>query len=71
MAFDSLHDFWTMNGHGPYVWTCYGVFFLVMATLVIGSILQRRRVIDRQRWQLKMARRQTATATPKTEEGTS
>ncbi|TBW59411.1 heme exporter protein CcmD [Marinobacter halodurans] len=71
MAFDSLHDFWTMNGHGPYVWTCYGVFFLGMAALVVGSLIQRRRVIERQRWQLKMARRQASAVTPRTNEGIS
>ena len=46
MAFDSLSAFFVMEGHGHYVWTCYGVFFLLMAALVAGSLSRRRFVID-------------------------
>ncbi|WP_166265241.1 heme exporter protein CcmD [Marinobacter caseinilyticus] len=55
MAFDSLHAFWVMEGHGPYVWTCYGAFFLVLGLLTIWSFQQRRQLERRLRrqWQLE------------------
>lgn len=30
MYFESLNAFWNMAGHGPYVWSCYGLFFALM-----------------------------------------
>ncbi|WP_148862364.1 heme exporter protein CcmD [Marinobacter fonticola] len=61
MAFDSLQSFWVMDGHGPYVWTCYAVFLAAMIGLVIWSLSQRRQVIARQRWQQRLAQRQAST----------
>ncbi len=52
MAFDSLAAFIAMDGHGPYVWTCYGVFVLFLGGLVYWSLLQRRQVIAAQRREL-------------------
>jgi|32_taG_2_1085360.scaffolds.fasta_scaffold00008_191 heme exporter protein D len=49
MAFDSLGAFIAMEGHGPYVWTCYGVFFLLLGSLVYWSLRQRRQVMVEQR----------------------
>lgn len=46
MAFDSLAAFLSMEGHGPYVWTCYGAFFVLMASLMIWSVRRRRAVIQ-------------------------
>ncbi|WP_228152534.1 MULTISPECIES: heme exporter protein CcmD [Marinobacter] len=48
MAFDSLAAFIAMEGHGPYVWTCYGVFFLFVGGLMAWSIRQRRDVMRSQ-----------------------
>jgi heme exporter protein D len=28
--FESLTEFWNMAGHGPYVWSCYGLFFSLL-----------------------------------------
>ena len=28
--FESLSEFWNMTGHGPYVWSCYGLFFSLL-----------------------------------------
>jgi|GEM_PF-190862 len=42
MAFDSLSEIWTMAGHGPYVWTCYGVFLLAMLLLASVSVKSHR-----------------------------
>lgn len=69
MAFDSLQSFWVMDGHGPYVWTCYAMFFVAMVGLVLWSLGQRRQVIARQRWQLRLAQRQAATH-PESEKST-
>jgi heme exporter protein D len=46
MAFDSLAAFIQMEGHGPYVWTCYGAFFLLLGGLMVGSLRKRRAVIQ-------------------------
>ncbi|NMT64690.1 heme exporter protein CcmD [Marinobacter orientalis] len=49
MAFDSFGAFMIMEGHGPYVWTCYFVFFLLMGTVSLWSLRQRRAVIAQHR----------------------
>ncbi|MEP1213852.1 MAG: heme exporter protein CcmD [Marinobacter sp.] len=49
MAFDSFGAFIVMEGHGPYVWTCYFVFFLLMGAVAYWSLRQRRFVIKQQR----------------------
>jgi len=49
MAFDSFGAFLAMGGHGPYVWTCYAVFFLLMGVMTWWSLRQRRVVIAQQR----------------------
>lgn len=54
MAFDSLQAFWAMEGHGPYVWVCYGVFFLLITGLGWWSLREHRQVIRRQRRALSM-----------------
>ncbi|MFC4258594.1 heme exporter protein CcmD [Marinobacter lacisalsi] len=51
MAFDSLSAFIHMEGHGPYVWTCYGGFFLLLGLLAWYSVLERRQVVRAQRFQ--------------------
>jgi heme exporter protein D len=49
MAFDSFGAFIAMEGHGPYVWTCYFVFFVLMVGISLWSLRQRRLVITQQR----------------------
>jgi heme exporter protein D len=34
MYFDSLGALWDMAGHGPYVWSCYGLFVVLLAVNV-------------------------------------
>lgn len=46
MAFDSLSAFLAMEGHGPYVWACYGVFLLLVAGLMLWSLRRHRSVIQ-------------------------
>lgn len=65
MAFDSLTAFVVMEGHGPYVWTCYGVFFLLLGALVFWSLHQRRQVMAAQRRELsRTGRDQSSTSRP-------
>jgi heme exporter protein D len=45
MAFDSFGVFLAMEGHGPYVWASYGVFFVLMAVLMVGSYRRRNAVL--------------------------
>lgn len=49
MAFDSFGAFIAMEGHGPYVWACYFVFFLLMGAVAWWSLRQRRSVFAHQR----------------------
>lgn len=46
MAFDSFASFIAMEGHGPYVWACYGVFFLLMAVLIAWSLRSKRAAVE-------------------------
>lgn len=40
--FNSLNDLITMNGHGVYVWLCYGITFVSLLAL-IGYIKRERK----------------------------
>ncbi len=46
MAFESFDAFMMMGGHGPYVWTCYLVFFILSLVLIIWSRKQRRAALQ-------------------------
>ncbi|MDY6797380.1 MAG: heme exporter protein CcmD [Pseudomonadota bacterium] len=45
MAFDSFSAFVWMEGHGPYVWTCFAVFALLLGGQMIASLQRHRRVM--------------------------
>ncbi|MDX1589337.1 MAG: heme exporter protein CcmD [Oleiphilaceae bacterium] len=49
MPFDSLSAFIAMGGHGPYVWTSYGVSALVIALCILAPRWRLRRIIARER----------------------
>lgn len=55
MAFDSFNAFIAMDGHGPYVWTCYAAFFGLIGLLVWWSVTERRRVYRNLRFQLQLS----------------
>ncbi|PHQ26661.1 heme exporter protein CcmD [Marinobacter guineae] len=46
MAFDSFSAFLVMEGHGPYVWACYGVFFVLMIAMMVWSVHRRKAAIE-------------------------
>ncbi|MDX1756652.1 MAG: heme exporter protein CcmD [Marinobacter sp.] len=54
MAFDSLSAFWAMEGHGPYVWVCYGAFVLFLSGLALWSRSRRNAVLREQRRLLRL-----------------
>lgn len=48
MYFDSLSALIEMGGHGPYVWSCYAAFLLVMALNGVMAFRQRRKILQQQ-----------------------
>lgn len=51
MRFDSLADFIAMGGHGPFVWSAYGIALVVIAFNFIWPIVLRKRNLSRLRQQ--------------------
>lgn len=54
MYFQSFSDAITMSGHGSYVWTAYGISWLVIAYLVWTPLAKKKRFF---RDQVRRARR--------------
>lgn len=55
--FDSLLSFMTMSGHGPFVWSAYGITFAALLYLVINPLLQRRQFFSEQQRLQRIARK--------------
>jgi heme exporter protein D len=49
LQFESLADFWAMNGHGSYVWLAYTITLVVLVYLVVSPLLQTRQFLQQQR----------------------
>ena len=49
MYFASLAQLWSMDGHGPYVWTAYAIVVSVLVALVSEPLRRRRRLLNRVR----------------------
>lgn len=49
MQFDSLAALWAMEGHGPYVWSAFGLTALVMMALVLLPLAGHRQFLRSQR----------------------
>ena len=66
MYFATLADFVHMDGHGAYVWSAYAIALLIIGTLILLPILDRRRFLReealRQRRAASAARQSTANA---------
>ena len=54
-----MADFFAMHGYGAYVWTAYGIFFLVLLADALAPLRQRRRTLAelRGRMQREAARK--------------
>jgi heme exporter protein D len=59
--FESIQDFISMSGHGPYVWISYGVTLVVMAYLLVGPLMRKKRVKKAVQIQQSRAERQRKT----------
>ena len=49
MYFSNLHQLWTMDGHGPYVWAAYAIVTTVIVLLVGDPLRRRRETLERVR----------------------
>jgi len=65
MSFDSFSAFIAMEGHGPYVWTCYAVFFVLLGGLMIWSARHNRAVLDSCKRRLEQQQGSKHSARPK------
>lgn len=57
MQFDSLAALWSMQGHGPFVWSAYAIAVATLIALVWLPLQRQRRFFRDQR--LAERRRQT------------
>ena len=45
MVFDTFSDFMTMDGHGVYVWSAYGVALLVVVYNLLAPVISRKKLM--------------------------
>jgi heme exporter protein D len=55
--FDSFSDLIAMGGHGPYVWTCYGIALVVIGFNIISPLMKKRQFLAEQARRLRRERR--------------
>ncbi len=55
--FMDIKEFFAMGGYAFYVWTSYGLAFVVLAFNIIQPLLQKRRVLKRIARQVRRNRR--------------
>ncbi len=67
MKFSSWAELINMQGHGVYVWSSYGLFFVAFASLIGFSVYQHRRWLAQQRRQLKRQSQRAVSVTVKQE----
>jgi len=46
MYFESIGDLIFMAGHGKYVWTCYGVFIVLLGLNLVSAKRQRNKALQ-------------------------
>ena len=56
MQFESLAEFLSMGGHGPYVWLAYGAAALVFLGNWFAALAARRRIVAALSWSLPQER---------------
>ncbi len=62
-----MPEFFAMHGYGGYVWTAYGVFFIVLLIDALAPVLRRRHVLAELRARLKREATRSAGGAVKTE----
>lgn len=53
--FESIADFIAMNGHGPFVWSAYGITFIALIYLLVSPVLQKKAFFKQQQKLQKLA----------------
>ena len=61
MYFESFAAFWHMAGHGSFVWSAYGISFVVLGLLVLQPLVRYRRELGRIKNSTVAAMQQNAT----------
>ena len=56
----NMKEFFAMGGYAFYVWTSYGLAFVVLAFNIIQPLLQKRRALKRIARQVRRSRRRMA-----------
>ncbi len=49
MAFKNVSEFLAMGGHGPYIWTAYGVTLVLILYILAAPVLRQRRFVREER----------------------
>jgi heme exporter protein D len=62
MYFESLQAALTMGGHGPYVWSAYGITALVILQLLLWPLRAQRRLLRELRGEQRRNSRSAAQA---------
>jgi heme exporter protein D len=55
MSFHSLADFLAMGGHGPFVWSAYGLSFVVLLLNLVWPVMMTTRNMAALRRDLSVA----------------
>jgi heme exporter protein D len=45
LQFESLQELFWMNGHGPYVWSAYGIVLVALIYLVWSPLARRKQFV--------------------------
>lgn len=53
MYFESVNALIAMEGHGPYVWSAYGITLVVLVGLVLAPLRRRRQFLVNLRMRLR------------------
>ena len=46
MAFETIADFIAMGKHGPFVWSAYGISFIVILANILAPIQRRKALLN-------------------------
>lgn len=67
MYFESLAEALSMAGHGPYVWSAYGVTVMVLVFLMTAPAARQRRLLRELRGEQRRDARRKEQSSPHTE----
>lgn len=56
MVFDTLSAAWEMGGHGPFVWSAYGITLVVLLYLIVAPVRRYQRHVRQIQVDLRRAR---------------